>query len=113
MDSDLDGTVRVFECRMEQTNVYFVTLLNSRTRGEMQKIFVIMSATFFALVAGVPADAKGCIKGAFVGGAIGHYAGHHTALGAVAGCIIGRHESNKRDRAGQPPGMAPISGQYR
>jgi len=81
----------------------------------MQKIFVITSATFFTLVAGVPADAKGCIKGAFVGGATGHYAGHHTALGALAGCIIGRHASNKRDRqqAGQPPGMAPISGQYR
>ena len=81
----------------------------------MQKIFAIMLATFFALVAGVPADAKGCIKGAFVGGAVGHYAGHHAALGALAGCIIGRHEANKRDRqqAGQPPGMAPISGQYR
>ena len=73
----------------------------------MHKIFAIMLATFFALVAGVPADAKGCIKGAFVGGAVGHYAGHHAALGALAGCIIGRHEANKRDRqqAGQPPGM--------
>jgi outer membrane lipoprotein SlyB len=81
----------------------------------MQKIFAVMLATFFALLGSVPVDAKGCIKGAFVGGAVGHYAGHHTALGALAGCIIGRHEANKRDRqqAGQPRGMAPIPGQYR
>jgi uncharacterized protein YcfJ len=46
----------------------------------------------------VPAQAKGCIKGAVVGGAVGHYAGHHGAIGALAGCVIGRHEANKRDR---------------
>jgi uncharacterized protein YcfJ len=42
------------------------------------------------------ADAKGCIKGAIVGGLAGHLAGHGK-VGAVAGCIIGRHEANKRD----------------
>ena len=42
------------------------------------------------------AEAKGCIKGAIVGGIAGHLAGHGK-VGAVAGCIIGRHEANKQD----------------
>jgi uncharacterized protein YcfJ len=41
-------------------------------------------------------EAKGCIKGAVVGGVAGHMAGHGK-VGAVAGCVIGRHEANKRD----------------
>ena len=45
-----------------------------------------------------PADAKGCLKGAVVGGIAGHYAGHHGVLGAAAGCAIGRHQANKRER---------------
>jgi hypothetical protein len=45
-----------------------------------------------------PAPAKGCIKGAVVGGVAGHYAGHHGFLGAAAGCAIGHHEANKRER---------------
>jgi hypothetical protein len=49
-------------------------------------------------VAVSPADAKGCLKGAAVGGAAGHFAGHHGLLGAAAGCVIGRHEANKRER---------------
>ena len=44
------------------------------------------------------AQAAGCIKGAVVGGVVGHYAGHHGLLGAGAGCLIGRHEANKRTR---------------
>jgi uncharacterized protein YcfJ len=42
------------------------------------------------------AEAKGCIKGAIVGGIAGHFAGHGK-IGAVAGCVIGRHEANKAD----------------
>ena len=42
------------------------------------------------------AEAKGCIKGALVGGVAGHYAHHHGFLGAAAGCVIGRHEANKK-----------------
>jgi len=53
------------------------------------------------VVATPPAAAKGCIKGAIVGGVAGHYAGHHGAMGAVAGCIIGRHEANRRARQQQ------------
>jgi uncharacterized protein YcfJ len=57
------------------------------------------SAVVLAVIAaGAPAQARGCIKGAIVGGVAGHYAGHHGFLGAAAGCVIGRHEANKRDR---------------
>jgi hypothetical protein len=44
----------------------------------------------------VAAEAKGCIKGAIAGGVAGHYAGHHGFLGAVSGCIAGRHTANRR-----------------
>jgi hypothetical protein len=58
---------------------------------------VIGCATIFLTLATVTsADAKGCLKGALVGGTAGHFAGHHGVLGAAAGCIIGRHEANKR-----------------
>jgi len=53
--------------------------------------------------AAVPADAKGCIKGAVVGGVAGHVAGHHGFLGAAAGCLIGRHEATKNEKATQNP----------
>jgi hypothetical protein len=44
-----------------------------------------------------PAYSKGCIKGALVGGAAGHMAGHGK-IGAIAGCVVGRHNANKRAR---------------
>jgi hypothetical protein len=31
-----------------------------------------------------------------VGGVAGHFIGHHGLLGAGAGCLIGRHNANKR-----------------
>ena len=58
-------------------------------------------ATVLALVMAAPtANAKkGCIKGAVVGGVAGHYVGQgHGVLGAAAGCVIGRHEANKKTR---------------
>jgi hypothetical protein len=42
------------------------------------------------------AEAAGCLKGAVVGGAAGHFAGNHGAVGAGAGCLIGRHHANKK-----------------
>jgi hypothetical protein len=48
-----------------------------------------------------PAEAKGCLKGAIVGGAAGHYAAHHGVLGAAAGCLIGRHEANAKQKQQQ------------
>jgi outer membrane lipoprotein SlyB len=60
------------------------------------KAVVGCAAIVFALATASAANAKGCLKGAAVGGVAGHYASHHGILGAVAGCVIGRHEANKR-----------------
>jgi hypothetical protein len=56
------------------------------------------AAIIFAVATVTSAEAKGCLKDAAVGGVAGHVAGHHGVLGAAAGCVIGRHEANKRDR---------------
>ena len=50
-----------------------------------------------ALTLGGAAEAKGCIKGALVGGLAGHAAGHGV-LGAAAGCAVGRHYANRKDK---------------
>lgn len=57
----------------------------------------------FGLVAAMAAapqfaSAKGCLKGAAVGGVGGHLAGGHGVLGAAAGCVVGRHMANKKDK---------------
>jgi hypothetical protein len=86
----------------------------------MKNIFVALTVCTLAIPALVQsAEAKGCIKGEIVGGAAGHYMGHHGYLGAAAGCLIGRHQANKRARmetTGQPanpPYRQPPNYQYR
>ncbi len=62
----------------------------------MKKTLPLIMLLIFLCAPGEAAHAKGCVKGAVVGGVLGHYAGHHGALGAIAGCLYGRHEANKR-----------------
>lgn len=62
------------------------------------KTIISCAAVFLTLATVTAAEAKGCLKGAVVGGTAGHFAGHHGVIGAAAGCIIGRHEANKRAR---------------
>jgi len=62
------------------------------------KVLMTCGVAALALTVAPPANAKGCLKGALVGGTAGHYAGHHWMLGAAAGCVIGRHQANKRAR---------------
>ena len=57
---------------------------------------VVLGAT---ILPGAPAQAAGCVKGAVVGGAAGHFLGHHGFIGALAGCAIGHHRAEKRERA--------------
>ena len=64
----------------------------------MKSIAIILAALAISVASYQSADAKGCLKGAAVGGTAGHFAGHHGLLGAAAGCVIGRHEANKRER---------------
>jgi outer membrane lipoprotein SlyB len=68
-------------------------LLESETVKSLMLGFVLLGMAF----APVAAEAKGCIKGAIVGGFAGHLAGHGK-IGAVAGCVIGRREANKREQ---------------
>ena len=64
----------------------------------MRSCAVAIGLGFAVFAAATVAEAKGCIKGAIVGGVAGHYAGEHGVLGAAAGCVVGRHQANKRDR---------------
>lgn len=60
----------------------------------------ICTLTLLLAIAGAPqmANAKGCLKGAAVGGVGGHIAGGHGVLGAAAGCVVGRHMANKKEK---------------
>ncbi|QBQ35372.1 hypothetical protein [Pseudoduganella plicata] len=60
----------------------------------MKRLMTIL-VTGLALVAGT-ANAAGCLKGAAVGGVAGHVAGKHGVVGAVGGCVVGRHMANKK-----------------
>lgn len=63
----------------------------------MKSILTIAAAAMIAAAAVPgPAQAAGCLKGAAVGGVAGHFMGHHGWLGAAAGCLVGRHNANKR-----------------
>jgi len=55
-----------------------------------------VGALLSGLMVAAPANAAGCLKGAVVGGTAGHFAGHHGLLGAGAGCVVGRHQANKK-----------------
>jgi outer membrane lipoprotein SlyB len=65
------------------------------------KSLIACAAIVLAMASLSSAQAKGCLKGAAVGGVAGHFAGHHGLVGAAAGCVIGRHEANKRERERQ------------
>jgi uncharacterized protein YcfJ len=64
------------------------------------KTLLLCTAILGMAFAPTAVEAKGCIKGAIVGGVAGHFAGHGK-VGAVAGCLIGRHEANKRYKTDQ------------
>ena len=55
------------------------------------------------------ASAKGCLKGAAVGGVGGHVAGGHGVLGAAAGCAVGRHMANKKEKQAAQAQPAPAA----
>src|SRR5437870_3073536 len=67
----------------------------------IMKAMLVAAAAIMAVVglSSGPSEAAGCVKGAVIGGVAGHFAGHHGLLGAGAGCLIGRHEANRHDRA--------------
>ena len=62
-----------------------------------------------ALLNPVAAEAKGCLKGALVGGLAGHMV-HHGVLGAIGGCVAGRHMANGKYRQSQAQDQQPPAG---
>jgi hypothetical protein len=70
-------------------------LATAFNREKSMKRFIVCTAVL-GLAFSSAAQAKGCIKGAIAGGVAGSLAGHGK-VGAVAGCVIGRHEANKAD----------------
>jgi hypothetical protein len=63
----------------------------------MKTLFAGLMIAASVMTFGATAEAKGCIKGAIVGGIAGHMAGHGK-MGAAAGCAIGHHNANKKDK---------------
>jgi uncharacterized protein YcfJ len=60
------------------------------------KALTLVVAALAAATVG-QAQAAGCLAGAAVGGVGGHYVGKgHAVLGAVGGCLVGRHMANKK-----------------
>ncbi len=62
------------------------------------KIAFVAALALLPVIGAPPVEAKGCLKGALVGGVAGHFAGHHGVLGALGGCVVGRHMANEKDR---------------
>ena len=67
----------------------------------MKRLLTLSTLVIASALASGGAEAKGCLKGAAVGGVAGHYVGGHGVLGAAAGCLVGRHQANKRERQDQ------------
>ena len=86
-------------------------------KSVMKRTMIALAAfalTLGPIVSAPPAEAKGCLKGAMVGGVAGHYAGHHGVLGAIGGCVVGRHLANEKEKqnaagAAGEPGPAPAA----
>ena len=64
----------------------------------MKKFLLAVPVTLTLAVVPIASEAKGCLKGAVVGGVAGHLAKNHGVIGAAAGCAIGTHQANKKDR---------------
>src|SRR5438477_5757784 len=63
----------------------------------MKFVLAAVTAALLLTAQTATADAKGCIKGALFGGAAGHMVGHGK-MGAVAGCVVGHHNANKKQQ---------------
>jgi uncharacterized protein YcfJ len=65
----------------------------------MRKWIILGAALLSLSLTPAGAEAKGCLKGAAVGGVAGHMVGKgHGVAGAAAGCAIGHHEANKKEK---------------
>jgi outer membrane lipoprotein SlyB len=77
----------------------------------MQRIIAVTALTL-PLLLGAQAQAKGCLKGAAVGAIAGHYMHHHAVLGAIGGCVVGRHLAADKARQDEYNRTHPHSGPH-
>ena len=61
------------------------------------RYFLLIATVMSGFAAAQPAQAIGCLSGGAAGALAGHMAGHGV-LGAIGGCIAGRHFHNQRMR---------------
>lgn len=71
---------------------------NINLKESNMKKQMMMAVMVVATAMSSSAYADGCLKGAAVGGVAGHFVGKHPILGAVGGCVVGRHMANKKDK---------------
>ena len=64
----------------------------------MKKFLLAVPLALTLAAVPLASEAKGCLKGAVVGGVAGHLVKNHGVIGAAAGCAIGTHQANKKDR---------------
>lgn len=64
----------------------------------MKKFLLAVPVALALAAVPLASEAKGCLKGAVVGGVAGHFVKNHGVIGAAAGCAIGTHEANKKER---------------
>ena len=64
----------------------------------MKKFLLALPVAITLAAVPVASEAKGCLKGAVVGGVAGHFVKNHGVIGAAAGCAIGTHQANKKER---------------
>ena len=64
----------------------------------MKKFLLAVPVALALAAIPLTGEAKGCLKGAVVGGVAGHVVKNHGVLGAAAGCAVGTHMANKRER---------------
>lgn len=63
----------------------------------MKKNLVAVMVGMVMSLGALQAHAEGCLKGAAVGAVAGHFVGRgHAVLGAVGGCMVGRHMAKKK-----------------
>ena len=78
------------------STIYPRYVVVNNMKENMKNTFLTLALVSFLAVFSQVAQAKGCLKGAAVGGVAGHVVGGHGLLGAAAGCVVGRHQANKK-----------------
>jgi hypothetical protein len=91
------------QCLLAAAAAAVPNIVAPRPSFSHQELFMIARPLVLALVttlacASGTASAKGCLKGAVVGAVGGHLAGRHSVIGAAAGCAVGHHLANKKDK---------------